>query len=255
MNRWCLMFKIIKIQKLHSCDCAKRLEDILKSVDGVNSVSVSFEKQSIAIDYNNSDVLTLCKEKINGFEDVRVVEKTSTIIYKIDNLNDNSKLRLEAELTSISGIVGLNISVNNQMIALGYTKRDALEEAKNKIELVLGVKVASIVKSIGFKIKNLDCPNCAKALENKLNNIGGILNAVVSFEKQVITLFYEDSIVLDSAKAIINNFELVKIIGAINTNSLLLPLKKKEESIITSKKGKNKLSFRIKGLDCAGCAS
>ena len=42
-----------------------------------------------------------------------------------------------------------------------------------------------------FKIKNLDCPNCARELEEELSNIDGVDNVRVDFINQIVSFNYD----------------------------------------------------------------
>lgn len=52
-----------------------------------------------------------------------------------------------------------------------------------------------------YKIENLDCANCARKLEEKLNKIEGVNDCKVSFMMQKITLDVNE----DSAEETLNN--------------------------------------------------
>lgn len=43
-----------------------------------------------------------------------------------------------------------------------------------------------------FKIKGLDCANCAAQLENEINNVEGIENASISFMAERMVLEYDE---------------------------------------------------------------
>lgn len=44
-----------------------------------------------------------------------------------------------------------------------------------------------------FKIKGIDCANCAAELERGINKIEGVDNAVISFMTERLTVEFEDS--------------------------------------------------------------
>lgn len=61
-----------------------------------------------------------------------------------------------------------------------------------------------------YKIKNLDCANCARKLEEKLNKLSGVNECKVSFMMQKITLDIRDlnsDEVLDSVIKTCKKFE------------------------------------------------
>ena len=64
---------------------------------------------------------------------------------------------------------------------------------------------------IVLKIKGLDCANCARELEEELNNLNG-LNASVDFMNMKVTLESESIELIDKAKYIISHFEEVEIV-------------------------------------------
>ena len=69
------MTKRIYIENLDCAHCAATLENELKSIDGVLSVSVDFVGQSIALEYASAQTLKQVIAHVNAFEQVRVVEE------------------------------------------------------------------------------------------------------------------------------------------------------------------------------------
>lgn len=63
-----------------------------------------------------------------------------------------------------------------------------------------------------FKIKNLDCPNCARELEEELSNINGVEKVNVDFINQTVSFKCDNSEIVNVVKNAINNFEEVKIV-------------------------------------------
>ena len=47
------MIKIAKIEGIDCAHCAKRVEDTIRRIDGVNSVTVNFLLQKVRIDIND----------------------------------------------------------------------------------------------------------------------------------------------------------------------------------------------------------
>ena len=44
-----------------------------------------------------------------------------------------------------------------------------------------------------FKLEDLDCANCAKKMENAINEIDGVESATVSFISQKLTITADDA--------------------------------------------------------------
>ena len=83
-----------------------------------------------------------------------------------------------------------------------------------------------------IKIKGLDCANCARELEEELNEIEGI-SSRVDFMQMKVFVDYASVEVLDKAKYTISHFEEVEIV---------------EDEAFSD------VIINIKGLDCANCA-
>lgn len=61
-----------------------------------------------------------------------------------------------------------------------------------------------------FKVKGLDCANCAAELERKLQKIDGVKNANISFMIQKLELEYDETIkeeIIQSVKKVIKKEE------------------------------------------------
>ncbi|MDE7330432.1 MAG: cation transporter, partial [Clostridia bacterium] len=57
-----------------------------------------------------------------------------------------------------------------------------------------------------FKIKGLDCANCARELEEEISKIKGVASATVDFMAQKVIADCPPD-VLEKVKAVCNNFE------------------------------------------------
>ncbi|WP_160212233.1 cation transporter [Adlercreutzia aquisgranensis] len=61
-----------------------------------------------------------------------------------------------------------------------------------------------------FKLRDLDCANCAAKMENAINQLDGVNSARVSFMTQKLTLDADDArfdAILDAAAAVCSKIE------------------------------------------------
>lgn len=56
------MKKIIALQDLDCANCAAKMEEGIKKIDGVNSVSISFMTQKMVLEINDTDAEKILKE-------------------------------------------------------------------------------------------------------------------------------------------------------------------------------------------------
>lgn len=61
-----------------------------------------------------------------------------------------------------------------------------------------------------FKLKDLDCANCAAKMENAINKLDGVEKATISFMTQKMTITADDDrfdSILDEAQKVIKKIE------------------------------------------------
>ena len=58
---------------------------------------------------------------------------------------------------------------------------------------------------IKFKIKGLDCANCANQLEREIQKIDGIISASISFMSEIMTIEFDNV----SKEELINNLKKI----------------------------------------------
>lgn len=63
-----------------------------------------------------------------------------------------------------------------------------------------------------IQLKNLDCANCARELEEEISKIGGVKSVSVDFMRQSISLEYESEEVLAAVKRAADSFEDVRVV-------------------------------------------
>ena len=59
------MIKIAKIEGIDCAPCAKRVEDTIRRIDGVNSVTVNFLLQKVRIDINDEGSNVIIKSIVD----------------------------------------------------------------------------------------------------------------------------------------------------------------------------------------------
>lgn len=70
------MRKVFKLQDLDCADCAAKMEDAIKKIDGVNSASMSFMMQKLIIDADPEkldDILDQAQKICNKIEPDMVI--------------------------------------------------------------------------------------------------------------------------------------------------------------------------------------
>ena len=73
------MKKKFKLQDLDCANCAAKMEDLIKKIDGVNDASVSFMTQKLTIDADDSRFDEILKETVAT---IKKVEPDCTVLIK-----------------------------------------------------------------------------------------------------------------------------------------------------------------------------
>ena len=70
---------ILKTIGLDCPNCANKLEEDLKKIDGIKDANVIFVTGNIEIEYENIVSLNKAKDYINHFEEVKIIENKITL--------------------------------------------------------------------------------------------------------------------------------------------------------------------------------
>ena len=125
------------------------------------------------------------------------------------------------------------------------------------------------IKKIKLLLKGLSCANCANKIENKVNNIKSVKEAVVNFATSTLTIEfsgeYKKEELINKVKEIVKSIEKDVVVEELK-DSLKLPtnaISKCEDGVcilndnigINSKITNNSNKILLKGLTCVNCAN
>lgn len=123
----------------------------------------------------------------------------------------NCALELEEEIRKIDGVISAQVEFINQKIHIEVTNEKILLDVKNICNNFEEVKVIENNWNV-LKIENLDCPNCAKELEEEISKINGIDEVEVDFINQKVRFRTNEKMLIENVKFTCNHFEEVKVV-------------------------------------------
>lgn len=166
----------LQLEGLDCAGCAAELEGLVAAVDGVLSATVAFASQTLFLEYENEAALAKVKEVVNGFEEVRVVEKAQgamsgkrqdgKILLKLRNLHCAAcAMDLEDELKKIKGVRFVQVDFVTQSILLDAEDsavRTVISKANKfeKVEVLNGDEVAPQTQSYKREIISIALSAC-----------------------------------------------------------------------------------------------
>ncbi len=152
------MIKKYTIIGLDCPNCAKSLEGALGKIKGVESIKIDFLKQELTLESDDVDsVIGRVKKLSKSLEpDAKITE----------NLEHGEENEIAKSCNNVCSSCDINGTETNN------------KPTKNKKEKYLKYKL---------NIQGLDCPNCAKSLEQELNKIENVQNLQINFIKNLMT--------------------------------------------------------------------
>ncbi len=139
------MKKTIGIQGMSCAGCAKRLEDEIGKLKGIEKASVNFANESLYVEYNeslNDDDLIKNIEKL-GFKPI--IKENKQVIIGIGGMSCVGCAKgIEKELLKEEGIESIEVNFATEKAKIIYNDKIRLSSIKSKIE------------SLGFKILEED---------------------------------------------------------------------------------------------------
>ena len=166
----------LQLEGLDCAGCAAELAALVAAVEGVLSATVAFASQTLFLEYENEAALAKVKDVVNGFEEVRVVEKAQgamsgkrqdgKILLKLRNLHCAAcAMDLEDELKKIKGVRFVQVDFVTQSILLDAEDsavRAVVSKANKfeKVEVLNGDEIAPKTQSYKREIISIALSAC-----------------------------------------------------------------------------------------------
>ena len=184
--------KTFAIEGLDCAACASELEEILKEIEGVKSVTVDFVGQKVHADCDE-ETLAKVKDACNHFEEVKVVEENK-VCFRISGLDCAAcASELEEEILKVEGVRSASVDFVGQKVSLETDNADvvkqvkevcnhfeevrvieeqAIQEKGHKKEIIL-IAIAAVIFIVAIILSNV--------LDEKLSYISTILFLISYF--------------------------------------------------------------------------
>jgi len=166
------------VEGLHCASCVARVEEKLKSLDGVINASVNLATKSAYVEYDESKISPIImKASVDALGYVFKTIKTKTIVIKIGGLHCASCVaKLENALKNKEGILEANVNLATNKAFITFNPE------------VIGEKdINSVITSAGYKpLESIDVEGDAIEAERKKKNF--IFSALFSFPLLIITM-------------------------------------------------------------------
>lgn len=122
--------KTFAIEGLDCAACASELEEILKGIEGVQSVSVDFVGQKVHVACDE-ETLKKVKDACNHFEEVKVIEE-NRVCFRISGLDCAAcASELEEEILKIEGVRNVSVDFVGQKVSLETENAGVVNRAKD----------------------------------------------------------------------------------------------------------------------------
>jgi len=133
------MRKEIRLSRIHCAGCAVNLEDKIMEIDGVESVSIDFEKKIVKVNVKSSDVIKQIENCITKFDgSIKIIEES-----------DAEKQEKRDKIKKIVDLCRIALSL---MLALvGYILSDKMEWLKISLYIFAYVIIACEVVYVAFR--------------------------------------------------------------------------------------------------------
>ena len=256
--------------------CPSKVEDTLRKVDGVMSVSISFETKVASIwGFADVEVLIDFLERNSKYKAIRLssirirtsnegiailnLDETlrctngsslSAVTFNLNKLKSFVELDVDHQKKEIHLIYSLTISspekLVEDLISMKYTKKCIVSMNPKPTRILIESPKLNLVsdsdlsnQDLLLSIGGMSCANCATKVEKSLSKMSGVLQVTVSC-------------MTNQAKVVINN----ELIGAQEVIEKIISLGY-ECSLIAeeSESLKRDLLFSVSGMSCANCAS
>ncbi|MFZ5944090.1 MAG: heavy metal translocating P-type ATPase [Bacillota bacterium] len=221
------MQKELFLEGLGCANCAQKMEDKVKRLEGVKSVTVNFATSTMNVEFEpNKDTDQLLREIRNI---VISIESHVIVTEKKRSKNQTKSLlllgldcahcagKIETKLKGLKSIKNVSVDYVNRKLKFDIEDKtkypEVLDEIKGIIkEIEPDVEIQEEVKKknknkVEIIMKGLHCASCAAKIEDNVKKLDGLKEANVDFVNNKLTLYVRE---LDKIDALTE--EAVKII-------------------------------------------
>jgi len=166
------------VEKLHCASCVARVEEKLKSIDGVISVSVNLATKTAYVEYDEKKVTPFeMKEAVDALGYVFKIVNTKTVVIKVGGLHCASCVaKLESALKSKEGILEASVNLSMNKAFITFDKNIVSEK-----------DIHDIIKKAGYEpLESIDTEGEVIELKKKKQNF--IFSALFAFPLLIITM-------------------------------------------------------------------
>lgn len=167
------------IEGMHCASCVARIEEKLKSLEGIITANVNLATKSALIEYDETKISpSKMKEAVDSIGYVFKIVKSKSVVVKIGGLHCASCVsRLESALKSSDGILDANVNLATNKAFITFNS-DILSEPKIK----------DLIIKAGYQpLEYFDVDSDKLEIERKKRNF--IFSAIFAFPLLVITMF------------------------------------------------------------------
>ncbi|MDO4977351.1 MAG: heavy metal translocating P-type ATPase [Eubacteriales bacterium] len=192
--------RVFILEGLDCPNCAQKIEKAVQDMDIITSCVVTYANlQMRVVAKENDGLVAKLQAKIDSVEEgVTVIEK----VKKKRNSNDNGSSRvfilegldcpncaqkIENHVNSLPYIDSAVVTYANLQMRVDSKEADLVTKLQSEIDKVEeGINVVERKRSSGgsttvFVLEGLDCPNCAQKIEDHLNGLSDIDEAIVTY--------------------------------------------------------------------------
>ena len=191
--------RVFILEGLDCPNCAQKIENAVSKLSVVENVVVTYANTQMRVKATENLGLTaLLQKTIDAVEEgVTVVERTkknkaeengSARVFILEGLDcPNCAQKIENKVASLSYVESVSVTYANLQMRVVSNESGLTEKLQAAIDSVEeGITVTERKKTSGgsttvYILQGLDCPNCAQKIEDKLNSLDEIDEAVVTY--------------------------------------------------------------------------
>ncbi|XP_033114023.1 copper-transporting ATPase 1-like [Anneissia japonica] len=175
--------------------CAQSIERKLSTLEGVNRISVSLERQQgvIAFDDNltNPEQLLSAIQEMGFGASFNQHEKPliNEVLIRVDGMTCNSCVKsIEGNISELNGVNSIAVSLENKSATIRYesNKMDqkTLRQAIEDMGFVASFdELDSELRDLTISVGGMTCQSCVRSIQDNISTFKGVVEIEVSLEK------------------------------------------------------------------------
>ncbi|XP_071951296.1 copper-transporting ATPase 1-like isoform X2 [Antedon mediterranea] len=193
----------VYINGMRSTSCAQSIEKKLSTLEGVDQISISFERGQGVIAFvegsTNHELLLAAIQEMGFGASLSETDKPliNEVVIHVDGMTCNSCVKsIEGNISTLNGVNNITVSLENKSAKIQYNPQkmnpNTLKQAIEDMGFVSSFdELDSELRDVVISVGGMTCQSCVRSIQDHISTLKGVVEIEVSLAKEKAFVKYD----------------------------------------------------------------